>query len=100
DVAALVAAVVSEPDPPQEIDFGGPESISRNEAVVIAERELGRAIRRRRMPRAAVRIAMRLLARPNPALSSVFGLGLVMDLVEPDWSDEPLRQRNIHPTPA
>ena len=52
------------------------------------------------MPRAAVRIAMRLLARPNPALSSVFGLGLVMDLVEADWSDEPLRQRNIHPTPA
>ncbi len=37
DVAALVAAVVVEDDPPDIVTFGGPEAISRNEAIAIAE---------------------------------------------------------------
>ena len=36
DAAALVAAVAVEPDPPAMVEFGGPEAISRNEAIAIA----------------------------------------------------------------
>ena len=37
DAAALVAAVTLEADPPDTVTIGGPEAISRNEAVAIAE---------------------------------------------------------------
>ena len=95
DVAALVAAVALEPDPPEMIEFGGSEAISRNEAIAVAEAATGRSMRRQRMPRAAARVAMRVLDRPNDALASVFGLGLHMDLVAANWDDAPLRQRGI-----
>jgi uncharacterized protein YbjT (DUF2867 family) len=95
DVAALVAAVVREPDPPEMVEFGGSEAISRNEAIAVAEAATGRAMKRQRMPRAVARLAMRVLDRPNDALASVFGTGLHMDLVPADWDDAPLRQRGI-----
>jgi hypothetical protein len=40
---------------------------------------------------------MRLLARRKPALASVFGVGLLMDLQESRVDDEPLRARAISP---
>ena len=95
DVAALVAAVALEPEPPEMVEFGGSEAISRNEAIAVAEAATGRSMRRQRMPRAVARMAMRVLDRPNDALASVFGMGLHMDLVEADWDDAPLRQRGI-----
>jgi uncharacterized protein YbjT (DUF2867 family) len=95
DVAALVAAVIAEPDPPTLIEFGGSEAISRNEAVTIAERLTGRTFKRQRMPLPLARLAMRVLARPNDALASVFGTGVVQDVVSPTWDDAPLRQRGI-----
>ena len=95
DVAALLAAVSLEPDPPEMIEFGGGEAISRNDAIEVAEAAIGRPIKRQRMPRPVARLAMRLLDRPNDALASVFGTGLHMDLVEADWDDTPLRQRGI-----
>lgn len=100
DVAALLAAVALEPDPPAVVEFGGPEALSRNEAIALAERLTGRPIRRQRMPRPVARIGMRLLARPNDALASVFGTGLLQDLGESRCDDEPLRQRGITAKPA
>ncbi|WP_344212122.1 SDR family oxidoreductase [Kribbella sancticallisti] len=97
DVAALLATVVLEPDPPAVIEFGGPEALSRNEAVAVAEGLIGLSIKRQYMPRAAARIASRLLARPNDALASVFASGLAMDLVPADWDDAPLVRRGISP---
>src|SRR5690349_16578988 len=61
DVAALVAAVTVEADPPDVVTFGGPEAISRNEAIAIAERAAGRPFKVQRMPRAVARVGMRLL---------------------------------------
>jgi hypothetical protein len=43
---------------------------------------------------------MRLLARPHDAMASVFGAGLLQDLVAADWDDAPLRERGIDPRPA
>jgi uncharacterized protein YbjT (DUF2867 family) len=100
DAAAFVAAVALEPDPPAIIEFGGPEAVSRNEAVAIAERAIGRTIKRQHMPRPLVRLGMRVLARPNDALASVFGAGLLQDLVESRSDDTPLQERGITPRSA
>jgi uncharacterized protein YbjT (DUF2867 family) len=100
DVAALLAAVAVEPDPPALIVVGGPEALSKNEAVAIAESFLHRPLKVQRMPRPLARLAIRLLGRPNDALASVFGAGLLQDLHAADWDDEPLRQRGIEPRSA
>ncbi|MDQ1614884.1 MAG: hypothetical protein QOJ60_823 [Actinomycetota bacterium] len=100
DVAQLLAAVAVEPEPPSVIEFGGPEAISRNAAIVLAERLIGRSVKRQAMPLFAARLGARLLARPNPALASVFGLGVLMDVVVPRWDDGPLQERGIKARPA
>ena len=100
DVAALIAAAATEPEPPAVVEFGGPEALTRNEAIVVAEELTGRTFRRQRLPRQAARVAMRLLDRPNDAMASVIGIGLHMDLVTADWDDAPLRQRGVAPRSA
>ena len=100
DVAALVAAVAMEADPLDMVTFGGPEAISRNEAIAIAEQATGKKIKVQRMPRTAARLGMRLLDRPNPAMATIFGTGLMQDLLEVTWDDAPLRERGITPRSA
>jgi uncharacterized protein YbjT (DUF2867 family) len=100
DVAALVAAVATEPDPPALIEFGGPEPLTRNQAIVIAESLIGRRVRRRRVPRSVATIGIRALSRPSPVLASVMGLGLLQDMPSSGWDDGPLRHRGIRPRPA
>lgn len=100
DVAALVAALVVEADPPDTVTFGGPEAISRNEAIAVAEQATGKKMKVQRMPRAVARVGMRLLDRPNPALATVFGTGLMQDVLEVAWDDAPLRERGITPRSA
>jgi uncharacterized protein YbjT (DUF2867 family) len=100
DVAALVAAVAVEPDPPALVEFGGPEAISRNEAVGIAQALTGRHLKVQRLPRSLTRLGIRLLNKRNDALASVFGAGLAQDLYEAHWDDKPLRERGIAPRSA
>jgi uncharacterized protein YbjT (DUF2867 family) len=100
DVARLVAAVAVEDDPPAMVEFGGPEPLTRNEAILVAEKFTGRQIKRLKLPRPVVKLGLRLLERPNDALASIFGLGLHMDLVHGSWSDAPLRDRGIDPRSA
>ena len=100
DVAALIAVVAAQPSTPSLIEFGGPEAISRNQAIVVAEQLTGRKLKRQSMPRAVARLGMRVLDRPNPALASVFGTGLLLDQAEGHWDDAPLRERGIEPRSA
>jgi uncharacterized protein YbjT (DUF2867 family) len=100
DVAALVAAVACEPDPPTVVEFGGPEAMTRNAAIATAEQLTGRRMRRQRMPRPVARLAMRLLDKRNDALATVFGAGLLQDVLVARWDDEPLRARGISPRSA
>ena len=100
DVASLVYAVAVERDPPAMVEFGGPEALSRNEAIAIAEQVTGRSIKRQRIPRPLARLAMRVLDHPNDALASVFGAGLLQDLVASNWDDAPLKERGIRAKPA
>ena len=82
------------------IEFGGPEALSRNEAIAVAERLTGSTLKRQRMPRVAARLGMRLLDRPNDAMASIFGAGLHQDLVKADWDDTPFRVRGMTPRSA
>ena len=100
DVAALVAAVSVEPDPPLALDFGGPEPLSRNQAIEVAERAIGRPLKVRRMPLLAVKAAAHLLPRANDALASIFGTGLMQDLTPVIWDDSALASRGISPRSA
>lgn len=97
DVAVLTVALADETDPPAVVEFGGPELISRNEAIAVAERCAGRRMKVQRMPRGLARFGMRLLASRNDALASVFGAGLHQDLVEAYWDDSALTERGITP---
>lgn len=99
DAAALVAAVTTEPNPPELIVFGGSEAISRNECVAVAERALGRSIRVQRAPIPVARLAMKVLQLTGrgDAMASIVGLGILMDESEIDWDDAPLRERGITP---
>lgn len=99
DVAALVAAVAVEPNPPVIVEFGGPEAMTRLQAVTVAERLSGRKMKVKRMPAGAARLGIRLLQRPQPALASVFGLGLLLDM-DAQWNDGPLQDRGIEPRSA
>ena len=98
DVAALVAAVAVEPDPPELITVGGPEALTKNEAVSLVERETGRQMKVQHMPRPVARLATRLLNSRNDALSSVFGAGLDQDVRPAVWDDQALVSRGITPT--
>jgi uncharacterized protein YbjT (DUF2867 family) len=100
DVAKLVARVALEADAPNLIEFGGPEAISRNDAIAVAQEATGRTMKVQRMPLFAARLAMRLMRNRNQALASVFGTGVLMDTVASDWDDAPLRDRGIQPRSA
>ncbi len=100
DVAALVAAVAREEEPPATVEFGGPEALTKDEVAALYSEATGRPMKVQRMPRPLVRVAARALGRPRPALASVFGLGLMMDTTAPRWDDAPLRARGIEPRPA
>jgi uncharacterized protein YbjT (DUF2867 family) len=100
DVAAMVTDVALEDNPPDVVTFGGPEAISRNEAIAIAEQATGTKFKVQRMPRVIARLGMRLLDRPRPAMATIFGTGLMQDLLEVTWDDAPLRERGIIPRSA
>ena len=85
-LAALIVAVAVESDPPDVIEFGGPEALSRNEAITMAERLTGRRMKRQHVPRWLLRLAMRLFARPYEALASALGLVLLRDLRDSYWT--------------
>ncbi len=100
DVAALMAAVAVEPDPPAILTFGGPEAMSKNEAIALAEQLTNRRMKVQRMPRTVARLAIRVLGKRYDALATAFGAGLQQDTVEATWDDAPLRERGITPRSA
>jgi uncharacterized protein YbjT (DUF2867 family) len=100
DVAALLCAVALEPAPAALIEFGGPEPLTKNQAVAIAQDLTHRKMKVQRMPRPVARLLVLLLRRRNDALASAFGAGLHQDLNEASWDDQPLRQRGITPKSA
>jgi len=100
DVAALMSAVAVEPDPPAMLTVGGPEEMTKNEAIALAEQLTHRRMKVQRMPRPVARLAIRVLARRYDALATAFGAGLHQDTVKATWDDAPLRERGLSPRSA
>jgi uncharacterized protein YbjT (DUF2867 family) len=97
DVAALMATLAVEPDPPPVLTVGGPEAMTKNEVIALAEQLTHRPMKVQRMPRPVARLAIRVLAKRYDALATAFGAGLHQDTVEATWDDAPLRERGITP---
>jgi hypothetical protein len=68
-----MAAVAVEPDPPAMLTAGGPEPMTKNEAIALAEQLTHRKMKVQRMPRPVARLAIRLLAKRYDALATAFG---------------------------
>jgi uncharacterized protein YbjT (DUF2867 family) len=100
DVAALMVAVAVEADPPAMLTVGGPEAMTKNEAIALAEQLTHRQMKVQRMPRPIARLAIRVLARRYDALATAFAAGLHQDTVEATWDDTPLRERGVTPRSA
>ena len=100
DVAEAVVRLAVAPDPPRLVEFGGPEAMTRNQAADALEQALGAPVRRRHVPRVALRLGTIALRPFKPALASIMGQALRADLVETAPSDAPLRQLGIEPRPV
>ncbi|HSP60278.1 MAG TPA: NmrA family NAD(P)-binding protein [Ornithinimicrobium sp.] len=99
DVAALVARLAVADAVPPEVEFGGPEPITPNEAVAAFERATGRSFTVRHVPRPVLALAGRLMTRPRPALASVMGMALHSDTHPSTCDDRALREAGIEPKP-
>ena len=100
DVAEAVVRLATMDDPPAEIDFGGPEAMSRREVIDAFERTTGAHFRRIPVPRPAMAAGNRMLRRRKPAMASVMGMALTLDEEGCEVSAEPLRQLGIEPQSA
>jgi len=100
DVAEACVRLATMEDPPAQIDLGGPEAMSRREAIEAYERATGATFRRIPVPRPAMAAGNRLLRNRKPAIATVMGLALVMDDEGVEVSPEPLRQLGIEPRSA
>jgi uncharacterized protein YbjT (DUF2867 family) len=81
----------------RRVDLQGPEALTRKQAVAVFERALGEPIKRRHVPRAALRAGTVGLRRARPAVASVMGIALGADLHPATWDDRPLRELGIAP---
>lgn len=100
DVAALCAQMAIALDPPVLVEFGGPEALSRMQVVAAVESASGRTLTVRHVPRAAMSVGHRVLARIKPELASGMGLSLFFDTHPGAWDDKPLREAGVNPRPA
>ncbi len=97
DVAAAAVRLASMDEPPRLVEFGGPDALTRRQAVEVFERVLGESISRRSVPRVAMRVGAVGLRRVRPGLASIMGAALGADLHPPTWDDRPLRDLGIVP---
>jgi uncharacterized protein YbjT (DUF2867 family) len=97
DVAQAVVRLALAGDPPRVVELGGPDALTRKQAVEVFERALGEPIARRHVPRAALRVGVATLRRFRPALAIIMGGALCADLYPATWDERPLRDLGIQP---
>jgi uncharacterized protein YbjT (DUF2867 family) len=97
DVAEACVRLALADDPPPEIDLGGAEQLTRHQVVDAFEQAYGTRFRRISVPRPVLAIGARLMRRVNPAMASVFGMALSMDVDGLSVDPEPLRRLGIEP---
>ena len=97
DVAALVVALATEPDPPAVVEFGGPETLTRTQVCDALGEAFGVTLHPRHIPRVALRAGAAVLSRPKPDVASLMGMSLYSDTHPVHWDDTPLTSRGITP---
>jgi NADH dehydrogenase len=97
DVAEACVRLATMADPPEVIELGGPEELTRHQVIDAFERAYGGRFRRFSVPRAALRLGARALRGRRPELASLFGMALVRDIEGERVSPEPLRRLGIEP---
>lgn len=100
DVAEAVVRLSLVADPSARVDFGGPEALTRNEAVRRFEAATARTIKARHVPRAVLRLGSATLARLNPVQASLMAMAYAADTDPMRTSPEPLRLLGVEPRPA
>lgn len=100
DVAEAVARWSISDDAPSEVDFGGPEALTRAEVADLVEQAARRPMKRRHVPHVALAAGSRALARVKPEVATPMGLGPMLDSGDAPWDDAPLRDLGIEPHPA
>jgi NADH dehydrogenase len=97
DVAEACVRLTLADDPPAEIELANAERLTRREVVDAFERAYGTRFRRISVPRPVLATGARLMRRVNPAMASVLGLSLSMDVDGLVVDAEPLRRLGIEP---
>jgi NADH dehydrogenase len=97
DVAEACVRLTLADDPPAEIELANAEQLTRREVVDAFERAYGTRFRRISVPRPVLATGARLLRTVNPAMASVLGLSLSMDVDGLVGDAEPLRRLGIEP---
>lgn len=100
DVAALCAHLAVVPDPPEVVEFGGPEQLSPMQVVAAYEAATGTTFKVRHLPRWLLSVGHRVLPRVQPDITQGLGLELFFDTHPSAWDDTPLREAGIEPRPA
>ena len=100
DVAEAIVRLATAPDPPRLVEFGGPETLTRNELVRAFEKRLGTSLRVRRVPRLVMRLGSAALRPIHPGLCSVMGMGLSLDVRTEAPDDRALRELGIQARPV
>jgi NADH dehydrogenase len=99
DVAEACVRLATMDDPPEALDLGGPEALTRHEVVDAFERALGVRMRRVVVPRRVLALGARALRRRRPELASALGFALYRDVGE-EGGVEGMRALGIEPRPA
>jgi uncharacterized protein YbjT (DUF2867 family) len=100
DVAALCAHLAVVPNPPEVVEFGGPEALTRLQVIAAFEAATGERFKVRHVPRAVLGVGRRVLARAKPDMALGMGLSLFFDTHAATWDDKPLRDAGIVPRPV
>jgi uncharacterized protein YbjT (DUF2867 family) len=100
DVAEAVVRLAEASDPAEVVPLGGPEAISREEAVQAFARATGRSIAVRHVPRAMLRVGSTVMRRFRPAMASVMGMALATDLADSGLGPEAFHELGINPRPV
>jgi NADH dehydrogenase len=97
DVAEACVHLATMDEPPEQIELGGPEALSRQQVVDVFEHAYGIRLRRFSVPRPVLRLGAMGLRRWRPGLASLFGMALVRDIEGEEVSPEPLRDLGVEP---
>jgi uncharacterized protein YbjT (DUF2867 family) len=100
DVAEAVERLAEHAQPPDVVPLGGPEAITREEAVEAFARATGRDIAVRHVPRTMLRIGSVLMRTLRPATASVMGMALTADRADTGLGPEMFRELGITPRPV